>query len=67
VSESVRSGFGAALEPKALDAPVVLTEHQDESLYHEGFDPGSEWTLAAWIRHASRTRTIAFGWSSRVA
>ena len=24
----------------------------------EGFDPGSERTLAAWIRHASRTRTI---------
>src|SRR6516162_6789702 len=23
----------------------------------EGFDPGSERTLAAWIRHASRTRT----------
>src|SRR5947209_3113351 len=22
---------------------------------HEGFDPGSERTLAAWIRHASRT------------
>jgi hypothetical protein len=22
----------------------------------EGFDPGSERTLAAWIRHASRTR-----------
>ena len=23
----------------------------------EGFDPGSERTLAAWLRHASRTRT----------
>ena len=25
--------------------------------FFEGFDPGSERTLAAWIRHASRTRT----------
>ena len=26
-------------------------------IYHSGeFDPGSERTLAAWIRHASRTR-----------
>jgi hypothetical protein len=24
--------------------------------YHGEFDPGSERTLAAWIRHASRTR-----------
>ncbi len=24
----------------------------------EGFDPGSERTLAAWIRHASRARTV---------
>ena len=23
------------------------------------FDPGSERTLAAWIRHASRTRTLS--------
>jgi len=27
----------------------------------EGFDPGSERTLAAWIRHASRTRTGDLG------
>ena len=26
-----------------------------EANYFEGFDPGSERTLAAWIRHASRT------------
>src|SRR5689334_19816153 len=26
--------------------------------YFEGFDPGSERTLAAWIRHASRTNPI---------
>src|SRR5208337_4178860 len=25
--------------------------------FFEGFDPGSERTLAAWMRHASRTRT----------
>jgi hypothetical protein len=28
-----------------------------EANFFEGFDPGSERTLAAWIRHASRTRT----------
>src|SRR6516165_6235708 len=27
----------------------------EESEFFEGFDPGSERTLAAWIRHASRT------------
>ena len=31
------------------------------------FDPGSERTLAAWIRHASRTRKSDFGLASRVA
>ena len=26
------------------------------NFFYEGFDPGSERMLAAWIRHASRTR-----------
>ena len=30
-----------------------------KSFLIEGFDPGSERTLAAWIRHASRTRTVS--------
>jgi hypothetical protein len=30
-------------------------------LYNGEFDPGSERTLAAWIRHASRTRTHPSG------
>ena len=30
---------------------------QSDANNSEGFDPGSERTLAAWIRHASRTRT----------
>src|SRR5437867_5551826 len=29
----------------------------DDANFFEGFDPGSERTLAAWIRHASRTKT----------
>ena len=52
-----------------LNSTGVLTDH--EIVIHlmvcekinripktstEGFDPGSERTLAAWIRHASRTR-----------
>ena len=27
----------------------------DSTIQIEGFDPGSERTLAAWLRHASRT------------
>ena len=30
-------------------------------LYNGEFDPGSERTLAAWIRHASRTRKLPSG------
>jgi hypothetical protein len=30
-------------------------------LNHEGFDPGSERTLAAWFRHASRARKFPSG------
>ena len=30
-------------------------------LYNGEFDPGSERTLAAWIRHASRTRKVPSG------
>ena len=29
------------------------------TIFHEGFDPGSELTLAAWLRHASRTAKVA--------
>ena len=35
----------------------------DKRILDEGFDPGSERTLAAWIRHASRTNpTWVTGW-----
>ena len=44
--------FGCA-EPTSLAWIKILT------LYGE-FDPGSERTLAAWIRHASRTQFLAF-------
>ncbi len=37
------------------------------SLFNEGFDPGSERTLAAWLRHASRTRNRGFGFGGKVA
>ena len=36
------------LEPVRLFAQLSFGE----------FDPGSEWTLAAWLRHASRTKSI---------
>ena len=34
-----------------------------KGLFYGEFDPGSERTLAAWIRHASRT--LIFGWEWR--
>ena len=42
-----------ALAPLAL-LPKAAVEMERYSSYGE-FDPGSERTLAAWIRHASRT------------
>jgi hypothetical protein len=50
-------GVGGRRPPRRLPSrrrPGVL----HESL-HEGFDPGSELTLAAWLRHASRTAKAA--------
>ncbi len=32
----------------------------DSTIKIEGFDPGSERTLAAWLRHASRTVQYLF-------
>ena len=43
----VRHGFLPMFERWVLKANIF-----------EGFDPGSERTLAAWIRHASRTKTV---------
>ena len=37
----------------------VASGRKDQST--EGFDPGSERTLAAWIRHASRSEKAPFG------
>src|SRR4051794_21460034 len=39
-----------SIESRGAQAPRSDTEY-----IYEGFDPGSERTLAAWIRHASRT------------
>ena len=36
-----------------------LADTQSNLSSSEGFDPGSERTLAAWIRHASRTRKVS--------
>ena len=37
----------------------ALVLHDDNSKFYNGeFDPGSERTLAAWIRHASRTTAL---------
>ena len=61
---------GRSLTPNA-EPCITITEMCEPILYvcignlnlseqitsTEGFDPGSERTVAAWIRHASRTRT----------
>ena len=39
------------LETISAGAPASV----DSTIQTEGFDPGSERTLAAWLRHASRT------------
>ena len=41
------------------DIPLIYLQQQvrgDSTNQSEGFDPGSERTLAAWMRHASRTQ-----------
>ena len=43
----------------------MVSECRD--INNEEFDPGSGRTLAAWIRHASRTRKYCFGDTIRVA
>ena len=54
--------FSCENRPKALRHKIDLvfpTKSWTNFLYGE-FDPGSERTLAAWIRHASRTHHLAF-------
>ena len=49
------------------DAFALGSYGVDIDITNGEFDPGSGRTLAAWIRHASRTRTDSFGCLSRVA
>ncbi len=56
--------FGAPVKTK--DFRTVKIELQTscldlQSLNYGEFDPGSERTLAAWIRHASRARKVPSG------
>ena len=41
--------------PVGIDVGGVKRQASQTNFSSEGFDPGSERTLAAWIRHASRT------------
>ncbi len=52
--ESIRSRYGQVL----LGTFIII---------YEGYDLGSERTLAAWIRHASRTREYSERGANRVA
>src|SRR3979411_1699487 len=45
----------AFLNPCRSRARKQAVSSRDHEHNFEGFDPGSERTLAAWIRHASRT------------
>ena len=38
----------------ATEDPTSVWVRRDQNISSEGFDPGSERTLAAWMRHASR-------------
>ncbi len=52
------STFGAYAKVLSLffdEYPPELYAKEDSTIQIEGFDPGSERTLAAWLRHASRT------------
>ncbi len=46
--------FGANIL-KVLSLNCQISASADSTSQTEGFDPGSERTLAAWLRHASRT------------
>ena len=48
------STFGANYT-KVLSLIETISASADSTNQTEGFDPGSERTLAAWLRHASRT------------
>ena len=57
--EQSTAGFGSAL--RVIFIPSIAAQTPEKSrgeslvqILFEGFDPGSERTLAAWIRHASR-------------
>ena len=55
-----RSGVCTALSESSKensDGPAISTK-----LYYGEFDSGSERTLAAWIRHASRTEHFGVEW-----
>ena len=40
---------------RSVEPSTTKTASADSTIQTEGFDPGSERTLAAWLRHASRT------------
>ncbi len=40
--------------------PADASAKADSTIQIEGFDPGSERTLAAWLRHASRTDSLIY-------
>ena len=50
-----------------LDKVKIARFYLAPLLYYEGYDLGSELTLAAWIRHASRTREYPERDTNRVA
>ena len=60
-------GPSQSVEPFLDDIPPFLLSQEsmgDSTNQFEGFDPGSERTLAAWLRHASRTVQHLFVYKS---
>ena len=46
---------------RSVEPSKTKTASADSTIQTEGFDPGSERTLAAWLRHASRTNLMVSG------
>ena len=63
----LRDGWRVIFSTNSDARQLLGIQLRGPDLSTEGFDPGSERTLAAWLRHASRTRKESFGSPGTVA
>ena len=66
VSDEVAADMAVATEEAGNESQIANFRfpHGNRAVFNGEFDSGSERTLAAWIRHASRTRlfVVAIRW-----